>query len=151
MSLVPRGFGDTGLVVSPLGFGAGEIGDAQLDEHEAETLLRTAVELGVTLIDTARSYGLSEQRIGRYLAPIRDRVVLSTKIGYGIDGVPDWTAECIARGIERALGLLATDRIDIVHLHSCPVEILARGEVIAALLAARDAGKLRCAAYSGDN
>ncbi|HEY0195679.1 MAG TPA: aldo/keto reductase [Kofleriaceae bacterium] len=151
MSLLPRAFGDTGLLVSPLGLGAGEIGDPQLDEREAERLLRTAVELGVTLIDTARSYGLSEQRIGAYLAPVRDRVVLSTKIGYGIDGVPDWTAECIRRGIERALGLLQTDRIDIVHLHSCPVDVLQRGEVTAALIAAREAGKLRCAAYSGDN
>lgn len=151
MTLSPRGFGDTGLIVSPLGFGAGEIGEVALDERDAESLLRTAVELGVTLIDTARSYGLSEQRIGRYLGPVRDQIVLSTKIGYGIDGVADWTAECITLGVERALRELATDRIDIVHLHSCPVEILARGDVIAALLAARDAGKLRCAAYSGDN
>jgi aryl-alcohol dehydrogenase-like predicted oxidoreductase len=150
-ALTPRGFGRTGLAVSPLGLGAGEIGAAELDEREVEALLRTAVELGVTLIDTARSYGLSEARIGRYLAPVRDQVVLSTKVGYGIDGVADWTGECIRRGVERALGLLATDRIDIVHLHSCPIEILERGDVIAALHDARQAGKLRCAAYSGDN
>ncbi|HEX4418980.1 MAG TPA: aldo/keto reductase [Kofleriaceae bacterium] len=150
-ALTPRGFGRTGLAVSPLGLGAGEIGAAELAEREVEVLLRTAVELGVTLIDTARSYGLSEERIGRYLAPVRDQVVLSTKVGYGIDGVADWTGECIRRGVERALGLLATDRIDIVHLHSCPIEILERGDVIAALHDARQAGKLRCAAYSGDN
>jgi aryl-alcohol dehydrogenase-like predicted oxidoreductase len=150
-ALTPRGFGRTGLAVSPLGLGAGEIGAAELDEREVEALLRTAVELGVTLIDTARSYGLSEARIGRYLAPVRDQVVLSTKVGYGIDGVADWTGECIRRGVERALGLLATDRIDIVHLHSCPIEILERGDVISALHDARQAGKLRCAAYSGDN
>jgi aryl-alcohol dehydrogenase-like predicted oxidoreductase len=149
--LAPRAFGRTGLSVSPLGLGAGEIGGATLDEREIEALLRTAVELGVTLIDTARSYGLSEERIGRTLGPVRDQVVLSTKIGYGIDGVADWTGECIRRGVDRALGLLATDRIDIVHLHSCPVEVLERGEVIAALHDARRAGKLRCAAYSGDN
>ena len=54
-------------------------------------------------------------------------------------------------GVDLALGRLATDRIDIVHLHSCPIEVLARGEVVAALLDARRAGKVRCAAYSGDN
>jgi aryl-alcohol dehydrogenase-like predicted oxidoreductase len=150
-ALARRPFGRTGLSVSPLGLGAGEIGNAALDERELEALLRGAVELGVTLIDTARSYGLSEQRIGRFLAPVRDRVVLSTKVGYGIEGVADWTGECVRRGIDRALGLLATDRIDIVHLHSCPVDVLARGEVIGALHDARRAGKLRCAAYSGDN
>lgn len=149
--LPPRPFGTTGLSVSPLGLGAGEIGDPALDDREVEALLRAAIELGVTLIDTARSYGRSEERIGRFLAPVRDQVVLSTKVGYGVDGVPDWTGECIRRGVDRALGQLATDRIDIVHLHSCPVDVLARGDVIDALGDARRAGKLRCAAYSGDN
>jgi aryl-alcohol dehydrogenase-like predicted oxidoreductase len=150
-AVIPRGFGRTGLAVSPLGLGAGELGDAALDDREAEAVLRTAIELGVTLIDTARSYGASEARIGRFIGPVRDRVVLSTKVGYGVDGVADWTGECVRRGVDRALGVLATDRIDIVHLHSCPIDVLARGEVIAALHAARAAGKLRCAAYSGDN
>ncbi len=149
--LARRPFGTTGLSVSPLGLGAGEIGDPALDDREVEALLRAAVERGVTLIDTARSYGRSEERIGRFLAPVRDQVVLSTKVGYGVEGVPDWTGECIRRGVDRALGQLATDRIDIVHLHSCPVDVLARGEVIDALLDARRAVKIRCAAYSGDN
>jgi aryl-alcohol dehydrogenase-like predicted oxidoreductase len=147
----PRAFGRTGLQVSPLGLGAGQIGDDAMSEADVERLVRDAVELGVTLFDTARSYGRSEERLARYLAPVRDLVVLSTKIGYGIDGVADWTGECIRLGVERALRVLATDRLDIVHLHSCPIEVLARGDVIAALLDARHAGKLRCAAYSGDN
>ncbi|MBC7976941.1 MAG: aldo/keto reductase, partial [Myxococcales bacterium] len=149
--LEARPFGRTGLSVSALGLGAGEIGDAALDERDVETLLRTAVDCGVTLFDTARSYGESEARIGRFLAPVRDQVVLSTKIGYGVEGVADWTGECIRRGVDQALARMATDRIEIVHLHSCPIEILERGEVIAALHEARAAGKLRCAAYSGDN
>jgi aryl-alcohol dehydrogenase-like predicted oxidoreductase len=149
--LVPRPFGTTGLSVSPLGLGAGEIGDPALDDREVEALLRVAVEIGVTLIDTARSYGRSEERIGRFLAPVRDQVVLSTKVGYGVEGVPDWTGECIRRGVDRALEQLATDRIDVVHLHSCPVDVLAHGDAIDALIDARRAGKIRCAAYSGDN
>lgn len=146
-----RPFGRTGLAVSPLGLGTGEIGDPALDDREAEALLRAAVDAGVTLLDTARSYGRSEERIGRFVAPVRDRVVLSTKVGYGVDGVPDWTGECVRLGIERALGVMATDRIDIVHLHSCPIDVLARGDVVTALVDARRAGKVRCAAYSGDN
>jgi aryl-alcohol dehydrogenase-like predicted oxidoreductase len=149
--LVPRPFGRTGLSVSPLGLGAGELGTDELSDRDAEALLRAAVDRGVTLIDTARSYGSSEARIGRFLGPVRDAVVLSTKVGYGVDGVADWTGECVRRGVDRALGQLATDRIDIVHLHSCPIEVLERGDVIAALHDARGAGKLRCAAYSGDN
>lgn len=151
IALALRPFGTTGLSVSALGLGAGEIGDPALDDREVEALVRAAVELGVTLFDTARSYGRSEERLGRFLAPVRDRVVLSTKVGYGIDGVPDWTGECVRRGVDRALGQLATDRIDIVHLHSCPADVLARGDAIDALIDARRAGKIRCAAYSGDN
>jgi len=150
-ALAPRRFGRTSLWVSPLGLGAGEIGAETLDDRDVEALLRGAIDRGVTLIDTARSYGRSEERIGRFVAPVRDAVVLSTKVGYGVDGVADWTGPCVRLGIDRALGKLATDRIDIVHLHSCPVDVLERGEVIAALHDAQRAGKIRCAAYSGDN
>lgn len=151
VSLGLRAFGRTGLMVSPLGLGAGEIGDARLEDREVEALLRTAIEAGVTLIDSARSYGESEARVGRFVAPVRDQVVLSTKVGYGVEGVPDWTGECVRRGVDQALARMGTDRLEIVHLHSCPLEVLARGEVIAALHEARGAGKIRCAAYSGDN
>jgi aryl-alcohol dehydrogenase-like predicted oxidoreductase len=146
-----RPFGRTGLTVPRLGFGAGHVGDPALAEAEVERLLHGALDLGVTLIDTARSYGLSEERIGRHLAGRRDEVVLSTKIGYGIPGYDDWTGPVITAGVEAALGRLRTDRIDIVHLHSCPLAVLERGEVVAALQAAVTAGKVRVAAYSGDN
>ena len=53
--------------------------------------------------------------------------------------------------MEAALQRMRTDRIDIMHLHSCPREVLERGEVIEALEGAVKAGKVRCAAYSGEN
>ena len=146
-----RAFGATGLTVSALGFGAGQIGDAALDESAVGRLLDEAADLGITLFDTARGYGLSEERIGRHLQRRRDDLVLSTKVGYGIEGVPDWTGECIRRGVEEALKRLATDRIDIVLLHSCPLAVLERGDVIVALQDAVTAGKVRVAGYSGEN
>jgi aryl-alcohol dehydrogenase-like predicted oxidoreductase len=146
-----RGYGSTGMEVSALGLGAGQLGDARLSEAEAEALLLGALDAGVTLVDTAPSYGLSEQRIGRFLGARRARTVLSTKLGYGVPGVPDWTGPCIAGGVEQALRVLRTDRIDIAHLHSCPREVLERGEVVEALVAAKRAGKLRAIAYSGEN
>jgi aryl-alcohol dehydrogenase-like predicted oxidoreductase len=146
-----RPFGTTGLTVPRLGFGAGHVGDPALEEAEVGRLLQGALDLGVTLFDTARSYGLSEERLGRHLAGRREEIVLSTKIGYGIPGYEDWTGPMITAGVEAALGRLRTDRIDVVHLHSCPVAVLERGEVVAALQAAVAAGKVRVAAYSGDN
>jgi aryl-alcohol dehydrogenase-like predicted oxidoreductase len=146
-----RPFGSTGLRVSVLGFGAGQIGGDELSDAEAARLLAGALDLGITLIDTARSYGRAEERIGRLLAHRRRDFVLSTKGGYGVEGVGDWTYDAVARGIEEALGRLRTDVIDVFHLHSCPRETLERGDVVRALDDARHAGKIRVAAYSGEN
>lgn len=150
MTMDVRPLGDTGLRLAPLGLGAGPLGDHALDEARVEVLLRGALDLGIGLVDTAPSYGCSEERLGRLLRGARDRVVLSTKLGYGVPGVPDWTGECIAAGVDLALRRLATDRLDIAHLHSCGPEILARDDVLRALEAAVQAGKVRVAAYSGD-
>lgn len=146
-----RPLGDTGLRVSSLGFGAMQLGDPRCSEAEAATLLNAVLDLGVNLIDTARSYGLSEERIGRHLAHRRDQFLLSTKVGYGIEGVPDWSYDCVVQGVERALRLMRCEVIDIVHLHSCPLPVLQQGDATRALLDCQRAGKLRVAAYSGDN
>jgi aryl-alcohol dehydrogenase-like predicted oxidoreductase len=146
-----RAYGNTGLKFSLLGLGAGQIGDGKLDDSHAGRLLNEVLDLGITLIDTARGYGLSEERIGRHIAHRRSEFALSTKVGYGIDGVPDWTYDCILAGVDRALKLMRTDHLDIAHLHSCPQDTLERGEVINALDRCVSEGKVRVAAYSGDN
>jgi aryl-alcohol dehydrogenase-like predicted oxidoreductase len=146
-----RSFGTTGLTVSALGLGCGQIGAARLSETEVERLLDLALDLGLTLFDTARGYGQSEARLGRCLTPHRQQVVLSTKVGYGVSGHPDWTYGAVAAGVDDALRTLRTDCIDIVHLHSCPLETLRQDGVIRALEDARQAGKIRAAAYSGEN
>jgi aryl-alcohol dehydrogenase-like predicted oxidoreductase len=146
-----RPFGATGIDVPPVGFGAAAAGDPALTEAEAGALLNGAVDAGAGLIDTARSYGLSEERIGRHLSSRRGDFVLSTKVGYGVPGLPDWTGPAIEAGVDLALSTLSTGVIDIVHLHSCPREVLERGDVVEALVRAKEAGKIRVAAYSGDN
>ena len=135
-----------------LGLGGGQLGDARLSDREAERLLDQALACGINLIDTARSYGASEERIGRLVRTRRrEDVVLSTKLGYGVPDVPDWTPECIHRGVDAARARLGVDVIDIVHLHSCPREVLEWNGVVDALDEAVRAGKVRVAAYSGDN
>lgn len=146
-----RDFGRTGLKVTTLGFGAMHLNDGRVTESEAERLLNAVLDLGVNLIDTARGYGLSEERIGRHLAHRRQEFLLSTKVGYGIPDVPDWTSPCITAGVEAALRRLRCERLDIVHLHSCPLTILERGEVIEALEACARVGTVGVVAYSGDN
>ena len=113
-----RQFGFTGLKVSALGFGAGHIGDYNSDEKSINTILNTAVDLGINLIDTARGYGASEERIGKFLSHRRNEIILSTKVGYDIPGYKNWTYDCVIAGINEALKKLCTDYIDIVHFQN---------------------------------
>ena len=149
--MIFRAFGNTELKVSALGFGAGEIGDYAISEKESEKILNSVLDLGINLIDTARGYYASEERIGKYISHRRNEFILSTKVGYGIDGYADWSYDIIIAGVDNALKLMKTDYIDIVHLHSCGVEILKRGEVIEALNKTVEQGKVKVAAYSGEN
>ena len=146
-----RPFGTTGIAVTPLGFGAMHLNDGRKSEAEAGALLNAVLDLGVNLVDTARGYGLSEERIGRHLAHRRGEFVLSTKVGYGIPGFEDWTYACIIAGVDAALERMKCAHLDIVHLHSCPLPVLERGDVIEALEACARAGKVRVVAYAGDN
>ncbi|MFO0840562.1 MAG: aldo/keto reductase [Phycisphaerae bacterium] len=143
-----RAFGVTGLRCSVVGLGASHL---EGDAGEAERLLCGALDAGVSLIDTARSYGQSEDRIGRFITRRRGEFLLSSKCGYGVEGEADWTGLCIAKGVDRALRTLGVAHIDIMHLHSCPLDVLRRDDVLGALEAARRAGKIRVAAYSGEN
>lgn len=146
-----RNFGNSSLKVSALGFGAGLIGDEDLSEKAVKYLLDAALDAGITLIDTARGYGLSEERIGRLISHRRQSFVLSTKVGYSIPGYQDWTYDCIIAGVDTALKQLNTDHIDMVHLHSCPLETLQADAVVRALEDAQKAGKFTLCGYAGDN
>jgi aryl-alcohol dehydrogenase-like predicted oxidoreductase len=98
------------------------------------SLLRSAVERGVTFYDTAEAYGpfLNEELVGEALAPFRDEVVIATKFGFA-DGVPhkglDSRPERIRAVAEASLARLETDRIDLFYQHrvdpSVPIEDVA--------------------------
>jgi aryl-alcohol dehydrogenase-like predicted oxidoreductase len=149
-----RPLGSTGLTVTALGLGAGQIGEVSVSDAQAFAVLDAAVACGVGLIDTARGYGSSEERIGRWLAARPSEaagVVVVTKVGYDVPGCADWTAAAVTGGIERAVAVLGVDALDVALLHSCSLEVLRRGDVIEALVAARDAGRVRAVGYSGEN
>lgn len=150
-ALPRRALGKTGLEVSALGLGAGPLGDARLPAADAEALVKGALDRGVTLFDTAPSYGSSEERLGRALGARRHDAVLVTKGGYGVPGVADWTGEVIRLGIDAALHRLRTDVIDVFLLHSCDEGTLRRDDIVGELDRAKTAGKIRAAGYSGEN
>jgi aryl-alcohol dehydrogenase-like predicted oxidoreductase len=148
-----RPFGRTGLSVSVLGFGGAPIGYLKTDRDRVSKILNFLLDRGVNLIDTAASYPGSEEVIADTIGHRRDQIVLVSKCGQKVEGVSgeDWSPQLIAQTIDRSLKRLKTDRLDVMLLHSCKLEVLQKGEAVAALAKARDAGKIRFAGYSGDN
>lgn len=147
-----RTLGKTGLAVSVLGFGGAEIGYEGASVETVEKLLGSALDAGLNVIDTAECYADSEEKIGKTVAARRGDFHLFTKCGHasGID-LPDWSPELLAQSIDRSLQRLRVDHVDLVQLHSCSEEILRKGDAIAVLQKARDAGKTRFIGYSGDS
>lgn len=147
-----RNFGQSGIQVSALGYGAGHIGSPDMSDSDVDKILNEVVDRGINLIDTARGYHLSEERIGKFLCKTRrDEIVLSTKVGYGVEGVQDWTYDAVYKGIDEARHKLQTDVIDIVYLHSCDRYPLVKGDVLLALEKAKEEGKIKVIGYSGEN
>lgn len=148
-----RTFGRTGLRLSVLGFGGAPIGLLNTDRQRTANILNFLLDHGVNFIDTASGYEGSEELIGQTVSHRREQFILLSKCGRKLDGLEgaDWSSRLIANTIDRSLKRLRTDRLDVMILHSCDLEVLQRGEAIAALAKARDAGKIRFAGYSGDN
>lgn len=147
-----RIFGKTGLQVTPLGFGGSEIGYEGATVATVKTLLNSALDAGLNVIDTAECYVNSEELIGEAVGHRRNEYFLFTKCGHTEDySKPDWSMPALLRSIDRSLQRLRTDCVDLVQLHSCSEELLRRGEVIEALQKARMAGKTRFIGYSGDS
>src|SRR5271170_6564968 len=122
-----RKLGKSGLEVSALGlgcmgmsFGYGPAGD----EQEMIAVIRSAVDLGVTLFDTAEVYGpfANEELVGKALSPVREQVVIATKFGFhfdangkqaGLNSRPEHVKEVADASLQR----LKTDHIDLFYQH----------------------------------
>jgi aryl-alcohol dehydrogenase-like predicted oxidoreductase len=131
-----RTLGESNLEVSALGlgcmgmsYGYGPAGDQQ----EMISLIRAAVERGVTFFDTAEAYGpfTNEELVGEALAPFRGQVVIATKFGFDLAAFPGVNSkpEHIKQVAEASLKRLKTDRIDLFYQHrvdpNVPIEDVA--------------------------
>lgn len=132
-----RQLGTSGLEVSALGLGCMGLSfgyGPATDTAAATTLLRTAVDRGVSFFDTAEAYGpfTNEELVGQALAPVRSQVVIATKFGFK-DAVPanglDSRPERIRQVCEASLQRLKTDYIDLFYQHrvdpNVPIEDVA--------------------------
>ncbi len=150
MALPTRTLGRQGLTTSAQGLGCMSMTDfayGPADETEALATIARALDLGVTFLDTADIYGLTENEklVGRAIADRRDEVVLATKFGNvfrdgqrGVDGSPAYVPQACDASLER----LGVDHIDLYYLHrpdtSVPIE-----DSVGAMAELVTAGKVR--------
>jgi aryl-alcohol dehydrogenase-like predicted oxidoreductase len=145
--------GRTGLEVSVVGLGCGghsRLGMARgKDVHHAADMVRRALDLGVTYIDTARAYG-TEAAVGLGLKGRRGEAVISTKAGVSRGGGERVSAADMARYIDESLAKLQTDHIDVFLLHGLrtPDYRHAVDVILPELQRAKAAGKIRFIAAS---
>ncbi len=143
-----RTIGRTGLNVSVAGLGCNNFG-MRIDAAASAAVVHAAVDAGITLFDTALSYGggLSEQFLGEALQGRRDEVVIATKFGGNPRGEQRPLSETgagrrwIERAVERSLRSLSTDRIDLYQLHY-PDPVTPVEETLDALSSLIDDGKV---------
>ncbi|PWU60105.1 aldo/keto reductase, partial [Micromonospora globispora] len=136
MAVITRTLGRSGIEVSALGMGCWAIGGpwaegsrplgwGAVDDEESVRAVRRALDLGVTLFDTADTYGAGhgERILGRALAGRRDEAVIATKWGYTFDEASrqatgeDASPAYLRRAVVDSLRRLDTDRIDLYQLH----------------------------------
>ena len=126
-----------GLEVSALGLGCMSMSSGYgppADKEAMISLIRSAVDRGVTFFDTAQVYGpfTNEELVGEALSPVRDQVVIATKFGFNLEsgqGGLDSRPDTINQSVERSLERLRTDTIDLLYQHrvdpNVPIEDVA--------------------------
>ena len=150
-----RSLGNSGLVVSVAGLGGNNFG-RKLEVDATRAVVDAALDAGITLLDTAESYGAgrSEEFLGEVLARRRDQVVLATKfghrgadMGYGAAAGAKGGRGYIMRAVEGSLRRLRTDYIDLYQIHTpdpaTPIE-----ETLTALSDLVAQGKVRYLGHS---
>ncbi|HTN76383.1 MAG TPA: aldo/keto reductase [Pirellulaceae bacterium] len=151
-----RTLGRTGLEVTQLGYGTMGLrgprtwGVRVVSEAAADTFLNAVLDAGINFIDTAPDYGVSEERIGRYIGARRDEFYLATKCGCDYSQHADrleiahrWDKEVIQRNLETSLQRLRTDHIDILQFHGGNAETLQRAGLIELLQSYQAQGIIR--------
>lgn len=130
--------GKTGLKVTTMGFGGIPI--QRVSEDESVEIVRRCYELGMNFFDTARAYTVSEERVGKALEDVRDKVTIATKSGQR-------TAEGIEEELAISLKNLRTDYIDIYQLHNLSTreqwdKVREPGGALKAVTKAKEEGKI---------
>lgn len=161
--LPKRQLGRTGLQVTRLGYGAMELRGAprarDVTDAQAETILHAVLDAGINYIDTSVDYGLSEERIGRYIGDRRSEYYLASKCGCLVGAPPAprgqtsphvFTRDNILAGVEQSLARMRTDYLDVLQFHISPSRrTLEEQGALETVLELKRAGTIRFVGMSG--
>ena len=164
MTELPKAtLGRTGLQVTRLGYGAMELRGAprgrDVTDAQAETILHAALDAGINYIDTSIDYGVSEERIGRYISHRRSEYYLASKCGCLVGASPAprgqrsphvFTRDNILAGVEQSLARMRTDYLDVLQFHISPSrKTLEEQGALETVLELKRAGTIRFVGMSG--
>ena len=144
-----RIFGKTNWKVSEVGLGTWALGGGwgRVSESDAIGVLEKAIERGINFFDTADVYGdgKSEQLIGQVLKSTDQKIYVATKFGRRLDPhvSSGYTKDNLERFLDRSLGNLGVDTIDLIQLHCPPIDLYYKPEVFEALDSFVEQGKIQ--------
>ncbi len=155
--------GRTAMRVTQLGYGAMELRGTprsrDVSDEQAEHILHAVLDSGINYVDTSIDYGLSEERIGRFLGKRRDQFFLASKCGCPVQPAAPpsngpsphvFTRDNIVAGVEQSLRRMQTDYLDVVQFHASPSKQMLEAEGgLDALLDLQRQGKVRFIGMSG--
>jgi aryl-alcohol dehydrogenase-like predicted oxidoreductase len=154
--MIKKTLGRTGLEVTQLGYGSMGLrgpktwGGRVVSEQAADKFLNAVLDAGINFLDTAPDYGISEERIGRYVSSRRNEFYLATKCGCAYTQHDDhieidhvWKKDVVERNLETSLNRMRTDYVDLMQFHGGDAETLQREGLIDLLMSFRDAGTIR--------
>ena len=161
--LPKRRLGRTGLDVTVLGYGAMELRGAprgrEISDEQAGSILNAVLDSGINFIDTSIDYGVSEERIGKFISHRRDEYYLASKCGCLVGAAQPagpgpnphvFTRDNVIAGVNQSLARMKIDYLDLVQFHSSPSKAQLENEgALEALLELQQQGKVRHVGISG--
>ncbi len=154
--MIYKTLGRTNLEVTQLGYGCMGIrgpktwGVRVVSDEESENILNAVLDAGINFLDTSPDYGISEERIGRFISSRRKEFYLATKCGCVYTQEADhleishvWRKDVIERNLHQSLERMKTDSIDLLQFHGGDAQTLIEAGLIPLLESFRDQGLIR--------
>ena len=154
--MIKKELGRTGLQVTQLGYGSMGLrgprtwGVRVVSDSDADVFLNAVLDAGINFIDTAPDYGVSEERIGQFIASRRSEYILATKCGCDyqqhddhLEVIHTWTRDVLLRNLETSLERMQTDCIDLMQFHGGDAETIKCAGLVETLMEFKSQGLIR--------